>query len=1267
MADLGAHGRNYRPSPYGQPTNHQRDAVYNEIFGGAPSGRSQTMTSRTPAYSSDRANTMGAHISPPQMQRPPAPVRQGPNDPYASGPNGYYHPHGHPNGTYPSSRPMQGPPLPQQPNRPPWPQPQRMDSKPSPMAQYTNPKAPMPQGRYNYFPPALNSNPDRTQSMANLQTPPRLSGPPMYQQPSSATTLRQQQYHHAVRTPQGRPVPERRDDERAMSLSSYSTDHEHFRTATGRTIPIRRPPSGPEQIPSQLLPAQTQQAQQAHQAQQYPPPVTEPERTSGHTRRRPSEASIASRTMSMASTVAPDRTMSLQSTSRPVSRPTPQNSLPANPAPARSRKPLVYPALLSRVADVFRERIPLGERQKNGLSYQNAFTGAEAVDLIAYIIKTADRNLALLLGRALDAQKFFHDVTYDHRLRDSHVEIYQFRETMTEEAPSSEVNGVFTLLTECYSPTCTRDNLCYSIACPRRLEQQARLNLKPQPGLRPSSSRGSLHGDDDQGEENQKLWINMVPKEVADSLDDREKKRQEIIFEIMYTERDFVKDLEYLRDFWMRPLRSAGNSSLSPIPEHRREKFIRTVFGNCLEVLKVNTGLAEALNARQKESHVVKQIGDIFLHHVPKFDPFIKYGANQLYGKYEFEKEKASNPAFARFVEETERLKESRKLELNGYLTKPTTRLARYPLLLEQVLKYTADDNPDKQDIPRAIGLIKDFLQRVNTETGKAENHFNLVQLNAALKFNPGDYVDLKLTEENRQMLTKMAFKKAPTDSSEVTAYLFDHAVLLVRIKVVNKREEYRVYRKPIPLELLVIAQMNEVIPRLGLAKRSSSGLIPGKTTTNNQTTQKELPITFRHLGKGGYDITLYATSQTQRKKFIEMVEEQQRKLRERNSNFYNKTILCEGFFSSLNRVNCLVPIGKFLSFRASNEDVLTIRRRRTEARHWHRQRHLSRGPVAQGQERKATAGARCQRGDADRHAGGVPAAAGVGEQDAKLVPDGGAGGHRQFKPLDSTAQEDSRQRQLLQGRHWSGPAPGVLGQDVSTVDDDQGVRADGQCIQEQEEASPEQDVPRRAGYFEAVQGILHPRRIVLGAFPAVHAVRRLRPWIRAGQSRNDGQSIAARPGGHIARLCRAQGERQADPHRAHERRVPSQLQRLLVLRQPQRMARATRLEDLVGRHAQLVCVVVPVHSGVRAELHRDPPYRDERADPYSDGQEYSDASFVYARGMPTIPFLFFSSSNKSSNSLQILYAYEEEDGEDVVASLDFWNKPDNNNNREKR
>ena len=106
-------------------------------------------------------------------------------------------------------------------------------------------------------------------------------------------------------------------------------------------------------------------------------------------------------------------------------------------------------------------------------------------EAIAFIIKTTDRNLALLLGRALDAQKFFHDVTYDHRLRDSLNELYQFHrmpsimasdtfDEASNEAEAQEAdlpNGVFTLLTDCYSPTCTRENVCYSITCPWRLEQ----------------------------------------------------------------------------------------------------------------------------------------------------------------------------------------------------------------------------------------------------------------------------------------------------------------------------------------------------------------------------------------------------------------------------------------------------------------------------------------------------------------------------------------------------------------------------------------------------------------------------------------------------------------------------------------------------------------------------------------------------------------------------------------------------------------------------
>lgn len=392
------------------------------------------------------------------------------------------------------------------------------------------------------------------------------------------------------------------------------------------------------------------------------PPIQHHRRSSttdGSHSARPSQAS------SSALTTRPSP-QSVRVMRGPISKampPLPRHSLSSSMMPssgARNKayvKP-VYPALLSRVAEAFQSRIALSERAKDGLAYKDAFDGRDAVSKLAEIIKTTDRNLALLLGRALDAQKFFHDVTYDHRLRDSVNEVYQFRTalptpfmsgdelsanaatnghrgpggpphgngngsvdstsrptisplsgtlhgvkslsssttqtstdahgngmndgplpplpnvsstsdsvvalspTSTNEdggslppipgdppsidshgaglqfdsgsifpnaaravatsigsttpptnarptgdealdaataaataAASDEIplpSGVFTLLTECYSPTCTRDRLCYSIACPRRLEQQARLNLQPQPVLKRAISQESL-------------------------------------------------------------------------------------------------------------------------------------------------------------------------------------------------------------------------------------------------------------------------------------------------------------------------------------------------------------------------------------------------------------------------------------------------------------------------------------------------------------------------------------------------------------------------------------------------------------------------------------------------------------------------------------------------------------------------------------------------------------------------------------------------------
>lgn len=88
----------------------------------------------------------------------------------------------------------------------------------------------------------------------------------------------------------------------------------------------------------------------------------------------------------------------------------------------------VYPAILSQIAKAFLQSIHPTTHVKDLLEYNDCFQGKLAVDLLCQILKTNDRNIAIILGRALDAQAFFHDVTWTHRLRDSVHEFYKFEE-----------------------------------------------------------------------------------------------------------------------------------------------------------------------------------------------------------------------------------------------------------------------------------------------------------------------------------------------------------------------------------------------------------------------------------------------------------------------------------------------------------------------------------------------------------------------------------------------------------------------------------------------------------------------------------------------------------------------------------------------------------------------------------------------------------------------------------------------------------------------
>lgn len=124
----------------------------------------------------------------------------------------------------------------------------------------------------------------------------------------------------------------------------------------------------------------------------------------------------------------------------------------------------------------------------------------------------------------------------------------------------------------------------------------------------------------------------------------------------------------------------------------------------------------------------------------------------------------------------------------------------------------------------------------------------------------------------------------------------------------------FTAYPQPIPLELLSIREMEEVIPEGGI-KRTSSSLLPSiRANAGDARRGDGWPITFRHLGKMGYELTLYAANQASRKKWLEFIDNAQERLRAR-ADFFNTTVISSNFFVSTNRVNCVVPFGAYIIF----------------------------------------------------------------------------------------------------------------------------------------------------------------------------------------------------------------------------------------------------------------------------------------------------------------------------------------------------------------
>jgi len=98
--------------------------------------------------------------------------------------------------------------------------------------------------------------------------------------------------------------------------------------------------------------------------------------------------------------------------------------------------------------------------------------------------------------------------------------------------------------------------------------------------------------------------------------------------------------------------------------------------------------------------------------------------------------------------------------------------------------------------------------------------------------------------------------------------------------------------------------------PRNGIGGRQAQPyppVIPVKLEGGSKT---GFAITFVHLGRKFYQMTLWAATHANHRKWIEHITHQQDLMRDR-SQFFEMETLSEGFFQAMNRANCAAPFSE--------------------------------------------------------------------------------------------------------------------------------------------------------------------------------------------------------------------------------------------------------------------------------------------------------------------------------------------------------------------
>uniref|UniRef100_A0A8C4QM09 Rho guanine nucleotide exchange factor 26 n=1 Tax=Eptatretus burgeri TaxID=7764 RepID=A0A8C4QM09_EPTBU len=214
---------------------------------------------------------------------------------------------------------------------------------------------------------------------------------------------------------------------------------------------------------------------------------------------------------------------------------------------------------------------------------------------------------------------------------------------------------------------------------------------------------------------------------ILERITSDERKRQEVIFEIITSEHSYLHSLDILLHQFLES--SELTEAMTKLEHHH-------LFSNIAEIRDVSERFFRELESRHQESVVIDDISDVVQSYARnRFDPYVKYCSNEMYQQRTLQKLWISSPVFKEVLRKIEMSSECGGLPMISFLILPMQRVTRLPLLMDTICQKSKPGSHQHENAKNALKAVSKLVKDCNDGAKRMERTEMMCTLQKQLVF----------------------------------------------------------------------------------------------------------------------------------------------------------------------------------------------------------------------------------------------------------------------------------------------------------------------------------------------------------------------------------------------------------------------------------------------------------------------------------------------------------------------------------------------------